>query len=378
MAALPKKAHWPPAYIYLQSAAIALAVWWFTRGFYQDDSYITLVYARNWLEGYGLVWSRGDEPVEGYSNFLYMVLIAALGWLGMDLVLASRAVSFVGYFGLVAVLYGFTQTMYRRKFASSEKHYAHQINAALCVGLVASAVPMLAWVMGGLETVLFSFLLIGAVCFVLYWLEFGLSKKLVFFTGVLFALATMTRMEGLMIWGITGIVLGLFWLLPSQRKYLDFSRLMLLFFGFMLLFAPWMAWKYHIYGDFLPNTYYAKVYGIPADLLTRLGWFYIFQIFYVPPLLPLAVLVLFWMIRDYALKSRTAFYLLLLITALFWHVITSGGDHMKYLRFLCTDHSASGDIYFLHSRLANRKKRKVFSRFLWCDDRAFYFTVWLC
>jgi len=333
VSALPKKAHWPPFYIYLQSGAIALAVWWFTRGFYQDDSYITLVYARNWLEGYGLVWSRGDEPVEGYSNFLFMALIAGLGWLGMDLVLASRILSFAGYFGLVAVLFFFTRAIYRQRFATSEKHYAHQINSALAVGLVASAVPILAWVMGGLETTLFAALLTGAVCLVLYWLEFGLSKKLVFATGILFGLATMTRLEGLMVWGMTGIMLGLFWLMPRQRTHLDFARLMLLFFGFMILIAPWMAWKYSFYGDFLPNTYYAKVYGIPDGILSFLGWLYIFQAFYIPPFLWLACLILFLLTFHQLKASRPVILLITLAALLILHIITSGGDHMPYLRF---------------------------------------------
>jgi arabinofuranosyltransferase len=333
MSALPKKAHWPPAYIYFQSAVIALVVWWFTRGFYQDDSYITLVYARNWLEGYGLVWSRGDEPIEGYSNFLFMVLIAGLGWLGMDLVLASRVVSFVGYFGLIAVLFLFTRTIYRQRFATSEKHYAHQINSALTVGLTASAVPVLAWVMGGLEAVLFSFLLTSAVCLVLCWLEFGLSKKLIFAAGIMFGLATMTRMEGLIVWGMTGIVLGIFWLIPSTRKHLDFPRLMLLFLGFMLLIAPWMVWKYSVYGDLLPNTYYAKVYGIPLEILMNLGWLYIFQAFYLPPMLPIASLALMFMMRTNIIKSRESLYLLAIAGFMLWHVFSSGGDHMKYLRF---------------------------------------------
>ncbi|MCE2927154.1 MAG: hypothetical protein LW823_05885 [Rickettsiales bacterium] len=333
MSALPKKAHWPPAYIYFQSAVIALVVWWFMRSLYQDDAYITLVYARNWLEGHGLVWSRGDEPVEGYSNFLFLLLIAGLGWLGMDLVLASRLISFVAYFGLIAALFLFTRTVYRQRFAGSEKYYAHQINSALAVGLVASAVPVLAWVMGGLETVLFTFLLTSAVCSVLYWLEFGLSRKRVFLTGVLFALATMTRLEGLMVWGMTGIVLGLFWLIPARRNHLDFSRLMLLFFGYMLLVAPWMAWKFHMYGDFLPNTYYAKVYGIPDGILTFLGWLYMFQVFYVPPFLLLAAVILLLMYRRFVMPNRSIIYLIVIACLLCWHVFTSGGDHMPYLRF---------------------------------------------
>ncbi len=48
-----------------------------------DDAYISFRYARNLVDGHGLVWNPG-EWVEGYTNFLW-VLILALGMkLGVD------------------------------------------------------------------------------------------------------------------------------------------------------------------------------------------------------------------------------------------------------------------------------------------------------
>ncbi len=49
-----------------------------------DDAYISARYARNLAEGHGLVYNRapGDNPrVEGYSNFLWTIIIAqGLKW----------------------------------------------------------------------------------------------------------------------------------------------------------------------------------------------------------------------------------------------------------------------------------------------------------
>jgi hypothetical protein len=36
-----------------------------------DDAMISLTYARNLAEGNGLVWTAGESPVEGYTNFLW-------------------------------------------------------------------------------------------------------------------------------------------------------------------------------------------------------------------------------------------------------------------------------------------------------------------
>ena len=44
--------------------------------FLGDDAFISFRYARNLAEGHGLVWNPG-EAVEGYTNFLWVVLMAA-------------------------------------------------------------------------------------------------------------------------------------------------------------------------------------------------------------------------------------------------------------------------------------------------------------
>lgn len=45
--------------------------------FLTDDAFISFRYARNLVEGHGLVYDLG-EYVEGYSNFLWVLELAAL------------------------------------------------------------------------------------------------------------------------------------------------------------------------------------------------------------------------------------------------------------------------------------------------------------
>ena len=47
------------------------------RRFLLDDAFISFRYARNLLEGNGLVWNPG-ERVEGYSNFLWVLELAGI------------------------------------------------------------------------------------------------------------------------------------------------------------------------------------------------------------------------------------------------------------------------------------------------------------
>ena len=51
--------------------------------FIQDDAFISFQYARNLVEGHGLTFNPG-ERVEGYTNFLWTLLISAGIGLGVD------------------------------------------------------------------------------------------------------------------------------------------------------------------------------------------------------------------------------------------------------------------------------------------------------
>ncbi|MBA2443097.1 MAG: hypothetical protein H0V53_11935 [Rubrobacter sp.] len=51
-------------------------------GVIDEDAYISLRYARNLLEGYGLVFNPGGERVEGITNLLWTLAVSAGAWLG--------------------------------------------------------------------------------------------------------------------------------------------------------------------------------------------------------------------------------------------------------------------------------------------------------
>ena len=49
-----------------------------------DDAMISMRYARNLAEGYGLVWNPGEAPVEGYTNFLWTLWMALVHLTGIS------------------------------------------------------------------------------------------------------------------------------------------------------------------------------------------------------------------------------------------------------------------------------------------------------
>jgi hypothetical protein len=55
-----------------------------------EDAFISFRYARNWVNGAGLVWNPGEAPVEGYTNFLWVALAAGMLALGFDPLVGSQ------------------------------------------------------------------------------------------------------------------------------------------------------------------------------------------------------------------------------------------------------------------------------------------------
>ena len=95
-------------------AFIALAYIYFPESI--DDAYITLRYSKNLLLGNGPVFNIG-ERVEGYSNFSWMVLLAAFGWIGVPMEMAMKVLSFVSGVGVLALVWKFSANNFKSGLA---------------------------------------------------------------------------------------------------------------------------------------------------------------------------------------------------------------------------------------------------------------------
>lgn len=63
-----------------------IAIFW---PFVLDDAWISFRYAQAWNNGFGLVFNPG-EVVEGYTNFLWTIVIGLLMRLGLDPLVATK------------------------------------------------------------------------------------------------------------------------------------------------------------------------------------------------------------------------------------------------------------------------------------------------
>src|SRR5262249_8639064 len=77
---------WSDVVLCLVGCAVVLLWLQSVIGVYEpDDAYITFRHAENLAAGNGLVFNAAAPPVEGYSNLSWILLLAGLARLGLDL-----------------------------------------------------------------------------------------------------------------------------------------------------------------------------------------------------------------------------------------------------------------------------------------------------
>lgn len=216
-----------------------------------DDAFISFRYADNLAAGRGLVFNPG-ERVEGYSNPLWTVLLAAPMGLGIGrwelgpLVLAKC----VGAVLSVCTLWVVRGIVARRGAAS----------AWMALMYCAAVAPNALWSVGALETPLLALLLVLAVR---SYLEHELDDRRadrLSPSSFWFLLAALTRPEPVVLFVVAWAIR--LWRSARARTlgWREQSRFAL---PFVIPYGAFLAWRLAYYGSLLPNTYYAKRYLDP-------------------------------------------------------------------------------------------------------------------
>lgn len=318
----------------IASAALAYGVY----SVYQlrwlcDDIFITFRYVQNWREGLGIVYNVG-ERVEGYTHFLWMCLIALFQWLGSN----PRDVVYVlgiGSFALTLVAVSFISWR-----ASAKVRFF-----PLATVLLAINYDFKVWATSGLETSLFTLLVVASALTLIWWKQRSAHSLLI--TGLLMTFAVMTRPDGILFAATTGIFILVRSISGETSWRTRVRQITLYLLPCLVIYLPYLIWKYLYYGDIFPNTYYAKSGALSYF---SQGWVYVWmylQAYIVSSLalLGFAALGILWrrdlsLIRDRVThlisEPKSATVVLSLAFILVYgieFIVRVGGDFM-YARFL--------------------------------------------
>jgi len=295
---MPKK-----AWIGIVLFSALLVYQFFTFNVLQDDAFISFRYVKNFLAGHGLVFNIG-ERVEGYTNFLWIMLLALLTKLGLPTIGTARVLGILFSIGTLAVA----------AWGAYKYHPKRSWLWTVSVPLLLAANGSLAyWAGSGLETGLFTCLVAaGAVSY------FFNSPLL---SSYLLTLAALVRPEAILfalLFGIIGIIL-------KRNTW----RTSLIFWGVPgICLLPYAVFKYTYFGSLLPNSFYAKTGFSQEYWQSGLEYFFLFikqyGLYGISLLLPL----LFW--KKLHLFSR---FSLLVFLGYSLYVVVIGGDVLQAHRF---------------------------------------------
>jgi hypothetical protein len=318
----------------------AVLVWHSLQyNFVTDDAYISFVYARNLAEHGALVFNPGD-PVEGFTSFLWTFLLGLLMLAGLPPEITSLVLGTGFGIGTLAVVLFTVEHLVADAPGDApgtgQSSLRRVAFAALAPALLAFSAGFACWSSGGLETQMFTFW----VVFALHAYARGRDQgRWLRFTGVLLALAAMTRPEGLLVTALVGVHRLSFNVIAERRLRPSRDELVCLA-GFVALWAPWYAWRWWYYGYPFPNTYYVKASGEPPPgytaALVQNGLYYVWQWARQTGALfaaPVMIMGLLWA-RPGSRRLYHGTLALALAVAYLGYTVKVGGDFMGLHRFI--------------------------------------------
>jgi len=277
--------------------------------FLQDDAYISFRYVNNYLAGDGLVFNAG-ERVEGYTNFLWVIILVLAAKLGFTPIEAARWLGILFSAGAVAG----TLLLVRQALTTVSVRWFYA--GALAAGLWVAVNPAVEyWSIAGLETGMFLF-------FVTLDVERVMARSAL--GWILLALATLTRPEGGLVFTICYM-----WFMARDPAHIKSSWWQpLLWYAVPLV--PFAGFKLVYYGSLFPNPFYAKT-GFSVEYWQsglHYLWLYL-QHFGLWGILLIGVVA--GLIRSGWKSSLGLLSILWLVYALY--VISIGGDVLRAHRF---------------------------------------------
>jgi arabinofuranosyltransferase len=265
-----------------------------------EDAYITFRTIDNFVHGYGLTWNA-DERVQVYTHPLWLWLLTGVYVVTGELFYSSMLLSVVVSVAVVVVV--------GLRAASST------VGGLLAITILTLSRSFVDYSTSGLENPLTHLLL---AAFLVVYLSGAVTVRRLFVLALLAALATLNRMDTLLLF-----LPALIWAGVELRRRQAVAAVALGFVPFLV----WECFSLFYYGFLFPNTAYAKLAtGIGEGALLKQGLCYVLSSVDMDPLtvvmlaggVMLPVVTRQW--RNLAVAGGMVLYV--------GYVVSIGGDFM--------------------------------------------------
>lgn len=208
-----------------------------------EDAAMLMRYAQHLAGGHGIVWNIGEKPVDGATDFLFMVASAALIKLGFTVGQSVRGIGFASHLLIVLLVYW-----------TNRRIHNGNIPFSILSGLYLAVGTGLSYVSAYFGTPFFALAAASTWTFGLLLMKEGNPR---FWLSLAFALSGLVtgliRPEGV-------ILAALMLLAVVFMRGLKKSVSIIFIFGmvFLILGGAYFLWRWNYFGYPLPNPFYKK------------------------------------------------------------------------------------------------------------------------
>ena len=294
--------------------------------FIQDDAYTVFRYVKNFLSGNGLVFNPG-ERVQGYTDFLWVLFLIVGGrYFNLPALAQTLSITFGSVFLLALPYFAFL-------VLKEEKGKPADLLLILLPSFVfAFNADFVYWSVSGMETPLYLLLFTATVV--------AKANNSRLFTP-LAVLTSLTRPEGILLFFV--LEFGELLFRQKEQGKQDYFKIAFETFFYSVLVLSYLLFSYFYYGNFLPNTFYAKT-GFDWFHLKRGVKYFTDYFSQAYAIVFLAVPVVYYLIKKKKNYTQT---LLLTVTLVFiFYNVLIGGDVLPMGRFFLPP-SALGVLLFV-------------------------------
>ena len=289
--------------------------------FVQDDAFITFRYVRNFLNGNGLVFNKG-EYVEGYTSFLWVMILAITSLFKFNIQNTAQYISL--FFGLATLPLTYLLSCRFNFDTVTNKQKISAITFNLIPVFLLSVTGAFSyWSVSGMETSLFVFLVLLGIYFNI---ENSSNDKINLKFVSTFMLASLTRPEGFFFFAL----ILLYTFITSRQYSVKRNNTLKELYIFLIPYTLYLSLRLIYYGYPFPNTFYAKAGFTDFYFLRGIAYFTDFTAAYL--LYGVMLLLPFILLRVQKVRGRISL-LMIIIYIYIVSMIIIGGDVLPMHRF---------------------------------------------
>lgn len=298
--------------------------------FYPDtleDAFITFRYSKHLAEGYGYgAWNINGEQIEGYSNFLWMIMLAAANKIGFNIITTAKVIGVGAHFATCWLFLAFSKLGRDRGTLIDRQEDVFFLAAIF----VACYLPFAWYASSGMESMMFVLLIV----LVLFG---GLIPGGPIITLLASGLLVLTRPEGILF----ALTINGFHLAHRYSAGKSVKSAIERIIVSVVSYCALLIFRIIVFGEFFPNTYYAKVVNSELSHV-RLGVFDIASWLFFHIFVAL-VLIFIWVvlfrqliialrsdfIKEWTNRNLLPFFLFGFLVIYVMYILKIGGDDLN-------------------------------------------------